>query len=183
MGDSLLNNLSATDLSEYNQWANRTLIEALKKMPTQELTSPRVSLFRDICHTLNHMLVIGRIWRGHLEGQDHGYTARNTPGYPTFPDLAKQLADIDDWYVDWARQRQLGSLENLISFLYVNGEPGRMTEGQILQHVVMHNSYHRGYISDFMFQVEGYRAPQMDFSVYCTDHKMNAPVKPNGLPT
>jgi uncharacterized damage-inducible protein DinB len=108
-----LNNLSAIDLSEYNQWANRTLIEALEKIPTQELTRPRVSLFRDICHTLNHMLVIGRIWRGHLEGQDHGYTARNTPSYPTFPDLAKQLADIDDWYVAWARQRQLGDLISL----------------------------------------------------------------------
>ena len=106
-----MNNLSAIDLSEYNQWANRTLIEALKKIPTQELTRPRVSLFRDICHTLNHMLVIGRIWRGHLEAQDHGYKARNTEDYPTFPDLAKQLQDIDDWYVDWARQRQLGDLE------------------------------------------------------------------------
>ena len=156
-------------LSEYNQWANKTLLEALKKMPPEELTRPRVSLFKDLCHTLNHMLVIGRIWKGHLQGMDHGYTSRNTQDYPDFPILSSELQDIDQWYVQWAKETQENDLQKVISFSYVNGQPGKMMAAQMLQHVVMHNSYHRGYIGDFMFQVEGYRAPQMDFSVYCTD--------------
>lgn len=156
-------------LAEYNQWANQTLIVALEKVPAEELVRQRVSLFRDICHTLNHMLVIERIWQAHIQERDHGYTARNTPDYPDFPELAGQLIEMDRWFVEWARDQTDVSFEKSVRFNYVNGQSGQMTLGQILQHVVVHNSYHRGYVGDFMFQIEGYRAPQMDLSVYCTD--------------
>jgi uncharacterized damage-inducible protein DinB len=164
-----MNKTQSQMLAQYNQWANNTLLSALEKIPHEEITRPRRSLFRDIGHTLNHLLVIERIWKGHLIKQPHGYTARNTPEYPEFSELATQLRESDEWWVQWTKRQSETDLAESVKFNYVNGQPGTMTGMQIIQHIVIHNSYHRGYIGDLMYQIPECRAPQMDFSVYCTD--------------
>lgn len=43
--------------------------------------------------------MIDSIFQAHLEGREHGYTARNTPNYPPLEELWKEQQAVDAWYV------------------------------------------------------------------------------------
>ena len=73
--------------ARYNAWADKVMFDAVAQLPPGEDVKPRTSLFKNIVHTLNHNYVIDRIFQAHLEGREHGYAARNTPGHPPLAEL------------------------------------------------------------------------------------------------
>ena len=156
---------AARMLTRYNHWANELIFEAVAKLPTGEPTRERPSLFKNMVHTLNHNYVIARIWQAHLEGRDHGYTARNTPGHPPLDELRQSQQEVDRWFIDWSDSASDAQLGETVRYTLIGGNEGEMTRGQILLHVVNHSSYHRGFVGDLFFQVPA-RAPLMDLPVY-----------------
>lgn len=161
----MMSTRSARMLARYNAWADKVMYDAVAALPPGEAAKERTSLFKNIVHTLNHIYVIDRIWQAHLEGRDHGYTARNTPGHPPLDELWGMQQEIDDWYIRWSDGMNDAALEEKVRFTLIGGNQGEMTRGEILMHVVTHSSYHRGYAGDLMFQVPT-RAPQMDLPVF-----------------
>jgi len=161
-----MNAESARMLVQYKCWSDRVLYDGIAALPPGEAEKPRVSLFRNMLHTLNHILIIDRIWQAHLEGRDHGYEARNTKDYPPLADMRAQQESVNRWYVDWSLAQTDNSLGKSVEYTLIGGNRGVMTRGEILLHVVMHDNYHRGYVGDMMFQVDGHRAPVMDLPVY-----------------
>jgi len=162
---------TARMLTRYNTWANKTFFEAVAALSPGEATKERTTLFRSIVHTLNHNYVIDRIFQAHLEGREHGYSARNTAESPPFEDLRTAQQAIDDWYVAWGDRMTEAALDEPIHFTFVGGGEGVMTRNEILLHVVNHTSYHRGVAADLFYQVPA-RPPTTDLPVYLRDaHK------------
>mgnify|MGYP001796133137 CR=1 FL=1 len=116
-------------------------------------------------HTLNHNYVIDAIWRGHLEGRDHGYSARNTADHPPLADLWVKQQAMDDWYIAWGDALSEAALDETIKFTLIGGNAGAMTRYEILLHVVNPTSYHRGFVCAMFFEVPA-RPPTMDLPVY-----------------
>ena len=166
---------SARMLARYNNWANHLIFEAVAALPEGEATKQRPSLFKNMVHTLNHNYVIDLIWQAHLEGRDHGFAARNTPGHPPLEELRRKQQAIDDWYIAWADGLSEAALAERVRFTLIGGNPGVMTRGEILLHVVNHTTYHRGFVADLMYQVPGARAPTTDLPVYLRE-SATAPV-------
>ncbi|HET7766620.1 MAG TPA: DinB family protein [Burkholderiales bacterium] len=166
---------SARMLARYNSWANHLIFEAVAALPEGEATKQRPSLFKNMVHTLNHNYVIDLIWQAHLEGRDHGFTARNTPGHPPLAELWRKQQAIDDWYIAWADGLSDAALAERVRFTLIGGNPGVMTRGEILLHVVNHTTYHRGFVADLMYQVPGVRPPTTDLPVYLRE-SATAPV-------
>ena len=152
-------------LARYNAWANRLTFDAVAALPPGEATLERKSLFRNMVHTLNHNYVIDLIWQAHLEGREHGFAARNTPGHPPLDELWRAQQEIDRWYVAWSERMTAGALEEEVGFTLIGGTPGRMSRGDILLHVVNHTTYHRGFVADLFYQVPA-RPPTTDLPVY-----------------
>ena len=152
-------------LTRYNRWANNVMFGAVAALPEGEATKERQSLFRNMVHTLNHSYVIDLIWQAHLEGRDHGMTARNTPDHPPLAELWSKQQAIDEWYIRWSDELTLEKLDAPVSFTLIGGNRGVMTQREILLHIVNHSSYHRGFCADLFFQVPA-RAPQMDLPVF-----------------
>jgi len=161
----MITSSTARMLARYNAWANRVMFDAVTALPPGEAEKQRTSLFKNIVHTLNHNYVIARIWQAHLEGRDHGYAARNTPGHPPLDELWKLQQEVDHWYIDWSDKVSDDALGETVRYTLIGGNQGEMTRGEILLHVVNHSSYHRGFVGDLLFQVPA-RAPQMDLPVY-----------------
>lgn len=157
---------TARMLARYNQWSDNVMFDGVAALPEGEALKPRTSLFRNMVHTLNHNYVIDRIWQAHLEGREHGYEARNTKDHPPLDELRRLQQEVDQWYVDWSSAQTDATLGETVHYTLIGGNRGAMTRGEILLHVVMHTSYHRGYVGDMMFQVTGHRAPTMDLPVY-----------------
>ena len=156
---------NAQMLTRYNAWANKLMFEAVAKLPEGEAVKPRTSLFKNMVHTLNHNYVIDRIWQGHLEGRDHGYSARNTQDHPPLAELWRLQQEVDAWYVAWSDALTDAQVEEKMRFTLIGGNQGEMTRGEILIHILGHRHYHRGFVCDMLFQVPT-RPPTMDLPVY-----------------
>ena len=158
-------------LTRYNAWANDVIFKAVTALPEGEAVKPRKSIFKNMVHTLNHNYVIDRIFQAHLEGREHGYGARNTESHPPLADLWRVQQDIDRWYIDWSDAIADSALGEKVSFSFVGGGQGVMSRGEILQHLVIHTSYHRGFVAQMMFEVP-VRPPVSDITVFLRDvHK------------
>ena len=160
---------TARMLARYNRWANEVFFKAVAELPPEEITKPRQTLFKNIVHTLNHNYVIDSIFRAHLQGSDHGYTARNTAEPPTLERLREMQREVDEWYIAWSDRVTDAELDETVKFTFVGGGDGAMTRGQILMHIVNHTSYHRGFAGDMFFQIPGKRAPVTDLTVFIRD--------------
>lgn len=156
---------TARMLTRYNAWANKLIFDAVTALPPGEATKERQSLFKNMVHTLNHNYVIDLIWQAHLEGRDHGFEARNTKTYPPLDELWRAQQIVDDWYIAWSDALTDAALGEAVNFTLIGGNPGVMTRGEILLHVVNHTAYHRGFVGDMFFQVPA-RAPTTDLPVY-----------------
>jgi uncharacterized damage-inducible protein DinB len=161
----MMNTRTARMLTRYNAWANRLIFDAVAALPGDEATRERKSLFKNMVHTLNHNYVIDRIWQAHLEGRDHGYSARNTPDHPPLTELWRLQQGIDRWYLEWSDGLSDAGLDEKVNFTLIGGNPGVMTRGEILLHVVNHTSYHRGFVADLFYQVPA-RPPTTDLPVF-----------------
>lgn len=164
---------TARMLTRYNAWANKLIFDAVAALPPGEATKERASLFKNMIHTLNHNYVIDQIWQAHLEGREHGFTARNTPDHPPLAELWRKQQIVDDWYIAWSDALSDAALEEEVRFTLIGGNKGVMTRGEILLHIVSHTSYHRGFVADLFFQVPA-RPPTTDLPVFLRETRSNA---------
>ena len=156
---------TARMLTRYNAWANKLVFDAVAALPEGEATKERTSLFRNMVHTLNHNYVIDLIWQAHLEGREHGRTARNTPDHPPLAELWQAQQTIDGWYIAWSDAQTDAALDEKLTVTLIGGNRSAMTRGDILLHVVNHTSYHRGFVADLFYQVPA-RPPTTDLPVF-----------------
>lgn len=145
------------------------MFEAVAALPEEESLRPRPGAFRNMVHTLNHIYVIDRIFQAHLEGREHGYSARNTTEHPPLAELGRAQQAIDAWYIERYDAMPPAELNATLEFTFVGGGRGAMTRAEILLHLVNHASYHRGNVASAIYQVPGRRPPTTDLPVYLRD--------------
>jgi uncharacterized damage-inducible protein DinB len=156
---------NARMLARYNAWSNQLMFDAVAALPAGEAVKERKSLFKNMVHTLNHNYVIDAIWQAHLEGRAHGYAARNSADHPPLAELWEKQQAMDRWYIAWSDALTDAALGEKVHFTLIGGNAGAMTRFEILQHVVNHTSYHRGFVCDMFFEVPA-RPPTMDLPVF-----------------
>jgi len=155
-------------LIRYKAWANEITFSAVKSLPEGEAIKERKTRFKNMIHTLNHVYVIDCIFKAHLEKVSHPYTARNTETYPPLEELWQAVKIVDKWYIDYAHSISEQDLLDIVNFRFVDGGAGAMSRSEIILHVVNHGTYHRGFISDMMYQVPAV-PPANDLTVYLRD--------------
>lgn len=87
-------------LTCYKAWANEITFSTVAALPDGETTKERPTRFKNMVHTLNHVYVIDCVFRAHLEGKPHHYTARNTPTHPPLQELWEAVRAVDQWDID-----------------------------------------------------------------------------------
>jgi uncharacterized damage-inducible protein DinB len=106
--------------------------------------------FRAALDLLNHVYIVDRIFRAHLLGESHGYSAAKTDLTPGFSELQANVAETDAWYVDYASNIPGDQLGETIEFSFTDGDAGTLTREEILLHVITHGSNHRGNVSQIL---------------------------------
>lgn len=152
-------------LARYKSWADDLTLRAVAALPPGEAGRQRTTLFNSIIGTLNHSYVVDLIWQAHLEGREHGFTARNVVPYPELEALTAAQRRANEWLLAWSEAQSAASLREGVSFRTISGEPGEMTRSEILLHIVNHATYHRGWVSDLLFQVPA-KPPATDWNVF-----------------
>jgi len=159
---------TARMLTRYKAWANEIVYSTVRALPDGEATRPRTTIFGNMVHTLSHIHVVDCIFQAHLEGREHGFTARNTPTPPPLDDLWRDVQIVDRWYIDRFDRLSDAELAESIRFRFVGGGDGEMTRGEILMHLVNHATYHRGFVGDMLNQAQVKPRPT-DLTVFLRD--------------
>lgn len=127
-------------------WANRELFDVLASVsPTAHADRLHTAI-----RTLNHIYVVDRIFRAHLLGEKHGYTATNTPETPELGELHFAVAETDSWFESHVSNVEERELEESLVFQFTDGDAGTMTREEMLFHVLTHGSYHRGNVGQIL---------------------------------
>jgi uncharacterized damage-inducible protein DinB len=165
---------TAKMLLMYKSWANEITFSSLASLPDTELYKERKTNFKNIVSTLNHVYVVDDIFKCHLKKEPHGYTSRNTEECPKLNELWSKQKKMDSWYLDHISISGFdeGRLEENVPFDFVGGGRGNMSLNEIILHIVNHGSYHRGFVSDMMYQIPSV-PPTNDLTVYLRDVHRN----------
>ena len=130
-------------LVHYKRWAtnglNSVIAENLERIPDDD----RVLIRR----LLDHIQAVDEIFSHNLESRPHGHQAPRSSELPSFDALASRARATGDWYADYADALQPDEGDEPIAFAFSNGEPARMTRGEMLLHVAMHAAGHRGQVA------------------------------------
>jgi uncharacterized damage-inducible protein DinB len=127
-------------------WANIKLFEVLTESVLQVSPEHR----RSMVQTLNHVHVVDRIFRAHLLGERHPYTATSTSATPDLSSLRLEVAATDLWFEGYVATVERSALEEVIAFQFTDGDRGQMTREEMLHHVITHGAWHRGEVGQIL---------------------------------
>jgi len=152
---------SLQSLFRYQTWAHDELVEKLEGLDPEGQARAR----HDALLLLNHILIVNRIFMGHLTRQPHGFTADNTPDTPTLESLKQALSTSDRWYMDHLQTLTPEALTEPWHFVFTDGDSGCMTGEEMLLHVIVHGTYHRGEVGRLL-RLAGAPLPWDTFAVH-----------------
>jgi uncharacterized damage-inducible protein DinB len=99
---------------------------------------------------LNHIHVVDCIFRAHLIGETHGYTATNTVETPDLGELQFAVAETDGWFETYLGTVSPAALAEPLPFQFTDGDRGCMSREEMLFHVITHGAYHRGNVGQML---------------------------------
>ncbi|QQC66009.1 DinB family protein [Paraburkholderia ginsengisoli] len=122
------------------QWADRGLYDAVSQN-FDKLSTDEASIMLRI---LDHINAVDTIFQHHLQGLPHTFKAPRSEKVPALDVLAKSAKAVDDWYVSYVESLTENDFEQPLNFVYTSGKRARMQRGEIILHVCLHGTYHRG---------------------------------------
>lgn len=127
-------------LIDIKRWADRGLYDVVSQN-IDRLSEENASIMLRI---LDHMHVVDRIFQHHLQGLSHAFVAPRSEKIPELQALAKEVTEVDEWYVSYVDSLAETDLEQHVDFAFTSGKPARMRRAEIILHVCQHGTYHRG---------------------------------------
>ena len=111
------------------------------------------------------MYIVDDIFRAHVEGRPHGYTARTVENLPPVSQMRASATEMNQWWINLSDQSSEADLNRPLTFNLINGDACTMTRQEIILHLVQHATYHRGYVDDMMYEVP-ITPPATDLTVF-----------------
>jgi len=129
-----------SQLVEMKRWADRGLYSAVlqnfERLNTQESSI--------MLRILDHIHTVDRIFQHHLQGMPHTFRAARSETLPQLDALARSAGEVDDWYAAYVAGLTHSDFDQPIDFVFTSGKPARMKRSEIILHVCLHGTYHRG---------------------------------------
>ena len=129
-----------SQLIAVKRWADRGLYDAVSQN-LERLSQEEVLI---MLRVFDHIHTVDRIFQHHLQGIPHTFKAPRSERMPELQALANSAREVDEWYVSYVEGLSAQELERPVDFVFTSGKAARMTRGEILLHVCLHGTYHRG---------------------------------------
>src|SRR5262245_21354942 len=134
-------------MARFNQWANARLYDTVARLPDKEYRADRNLFFGSIHRTLNHLMVVDRLWTRRIDGEPHGIASLDMVLYDSLADLRAAREEEDRRLV-----RQVDALEQTdarkpIKYRRIIGAGEAETRcDHILITLFNHQTHHRGQV-------------------------------------
>ncbi|MBZ0143847.1 MAG: DinB family protein [Rhodocyclaceae bacterium] len=150
--------------ADYQHWANEALFACLDRLDARALSEPQGLFFSTIHHTLDHILVVGELWRLRLQGESPIVDFKAIH-HPDWRDLKKALRLEMRELQHWLESKPDAFFESEIAYRGTDGKERRNWVRDVLTHMMGHMVHHRGQVSAAATRL-GAPAPEMDYIYY-----------------
>ena len=151
-------------LFQYNQWADRRMLDTCGTLTNEQFTRDLSSSFRSVRDTLVHLYGAEWVWNERISGR----APSGLPPGTTFPDLAAvraKLEEMDRYYVEYVTKLTPAELERVIHHKSLAGQEFSSPIWQILHQLSNHATYHRGQVVTLLRQL-GAKAVSTDLIAF-----------------
>ena len=138
-----------SQLVRYKAWADRGLYD-LVGLNLGRLNAEDATI---ILRLLDHIHVVDKVFQHHLQGLPHDFKAPRSERLPALELLASGAREVDDWYASYVDELPERDFDQPIDFVFTSGSPARMRRGEIILHVCLHGTYHRGNVGVLLHKV------------------------------
>ena len=139
-------------LFQYNQWADRRMVEACSALTNEQFTRDLGSSFRSVRDTLVHLYGAEWVWNERIEGRSPTSLVAGT-GFPDLESARTKLEEMDNFYIEYVTRLTPQDLERVIHYKSFAGDELSNPLWQTLHQLTNHASYHRGQIITLLRQL------------------------------
>jgi len=151
-------------LYRYNRWANRTVLETVGALTSDQFNQKLGGSIPSVRETLVHLMGAEWIWLQRWKGVSPK-ALLNAAEFPDLDSIKARWRDIEREQMDFVGQVTDSSLEQPLRYVNLKGQTFEYPLGRALQHLVNHGSYHRGQVTNFLRQL-GAQPAATDLLVY-----------------
>lgn len=150
--------------ADYQLWANDRLFAALGRVESNLLMSSQGLFFDSIQGTVDHLLLVNRLWFSRLRGESIAVDF-TTLTYPDWNRLIETTQEEARELQLWLEGCDDEFFELQLTYVTTKGEPQQMWIRDVLTHMMTHQVHHRGQISAVITRL-GYSSLEMDYLYY-----------------
>ncbi len=156
-------------MARFNAWVNGRVFETVAQLTDAAYREDRGAFFGSIHHTLNHLLVVDRLWCARIEGVDHGILALNQILYDDFDSLRAAREAEDRRFIALVEGLDDARLAAPVAYRPLADDRGEDTArtDHILLTLFNHQTHHRGQVHCMLTQA-GLVTPPLDL-IYFLD--------------
>ena len=153
-------------MARFNAWANARLYVCVAELPVEVYRRDCGLFFKSIHGTLNHILVVDRLWTRRIEAVDHGLKSLDQILFDEFAELRKAQRDENARLIELTDGLTAQELSRPLRYRRMIGtgmEEARTDH--VLLTILNHQTYHRGQVTAALTQA-GVTPPPLDVGVY-----------------
>ncbi len=157
-------------MAGFNGWVNDQLYETVATLPDAAYRQDRGLFFGSIHRTLNHLMVVDRLWTGRIarggEGVDRGVSALDQVLYDDFAGLRAARRDEDRHLIDLVAGLDDAALAAPVTYRRIIGDGAQATRcDHALVTLSNHQAHHRGQLHAALTQAR-ISLPPLDVVFY-----------------
>ena len=153
-------------MPRYNAWANDKIYEMCGQLSLEAYHKDRQAFFGSIHNTLNHILLVDRLWVARLEGHDvKGITSLDQILYKEFKELSLAREVQDQKFIDLVDGMPSKEFSIKLKYQRMDGKEYENVKGDMLITLYNHQTHHRGQVHTMLTQI-GLNPPDMDVTDY-----------------
>jgi len=152
-------------MHRYQVWAYERLYEAIRTLTEVEYRRDVGLFFGSVHNSLNHLLLVDRIWLGRLDGQLAPYTALDQEIESDRSALENAIRRQCERWQDFVASAPLERFDAIERYQSLTGKWFELPFTSLVLHVPNHGTHHRGQISTALTQF-GVDAPVMDLPYF-----------------
>ena len=148
-------------LARFNRWANGLIYDASATLPDSERKRDRKAFFGSLHNTLDHILLVDRLYTARIEGREHGITRLDQLLYDDFDALRRARQAEDEHLIRLVDGFGEARLPTVVSYKFLDGQPAQTPVELIFLTLFNHQTHHRGQAHNMLSQA-GIDPPELD---------------------
>lgn len=141
------------NLLDYNSWANNEFFKVIIRLSPEEINKQRKSFMNSIRNSLNHLLVIDKVWLANMKREKHHFDNLQTILHENMEELWEEKKTEEKLIKSYTHSLSDKEFEEIVECELIGGNKVSISRSMIITHLIMHGGYHRGIIAETFGQI------------------------------